>query len=157
MIVCVKAITVRFHLNHPAEKQAWEKLNALRRERHQSFSQLVTDAVNAYGTEELHLSHTEKNEIVHDVTESVSLGLQQILPAFLAGYSSSAIVPASVNVSPANTGLPQVTPAPNDPESDDTMPDCGESCMDFDFIGGSVGASKCCIFHENCIKVMHTH
>ena len=136
MIVCVKAITVRFHLNHPAEKQTWEKLNTLRRERHQSFSQLVTDAVNAYGTEELHLSRTEKNEIVHDVTESVSLRLQQILPAFLAGYSAGAIVPASVNVSPVNTGLPQVTPAPNALASDDTMPDFGDSCMDFDFIGG---------------------
>jgi len=134
--VGVKAITVRFHLNHPAEKQAWEKLNALRSERHQSFSQLVTDIVNAYGTEGLHLSRTEKNEIIHDVTESVSLRLQQILPAFLAGYSAGAIVPASVNVSPANTGLPQVTPAPNALASDDTMPDFGDSCMDFDFIGG---------------------
>ena len=135
MIVCVKAITVRFHLNHPAEKQTWEKLNTLWKERHQSFSQLVTDAVSAYGTEELHLSRTEKNEIVHDVTESVSLRLQQILPAFLARYSAGAIVPASVNVSPTNTGLPQVTPAPNALASDDTMPDFGDSCMDFDFIG----------------------
>ena len=46
-MLCVKAITVRFHLSHPAEKQAWEKLNARRSERHQSFSQLVVEAVNA--------------------------------------------------------------------------------------------------------------
>ena len=48
-MVCVKAITVRFHLSHPAEEQAWDKLNALRGERHQSFSQLVVEAMNAYG------------------------------------------------------------------------------------------------------------
>ena len=134
--MCVKAITVRFHLNHPAEKQTWEKLNTLRRERHQSFSQLVTDAVNDYDTNRLHFSDAERNRLVREITEAVSIRLQQILPAFLAGYSAGAIVPASVNVSPANTGLPQITPAPNDLASDDTMPDFGESCMDFDFIGG---------------------
>ena len=53
MMVCIKAITVRFHLNHPAEKQAWKKLNALRRERHQSFNQLVTNVVNDYATDGL--------------------------------------------------------------------------------------------------------
>ena len=134
--MCVKAITVRFHLNHPAEKKAWEKLNTFRKERHQSFSQLVTDAVNDYDTDRRHFSDTERNRLVREITEAVSIRLQQILPAFLAGYSAGAIVPASVNVSQANTVLPQVTAAPNDPESDDTMPDFGESCMDFDFIGG---------------------
>lgn len=132
----VKAITVRFHLNHPAEKQVWEKLNALRSERHQSFSQLVTDAVNDYATDRLCFSDAERNQLVQEITESVSIRLQQMLPAFLAGYSAGAIVPASVNVSPANTGLPQVTIVPNDLKSDDAMPDFGDSCMDFDFIGG---------------------
>ena len=59
-----------------------------------------------------------------------------MLPAFLAGYSAGAIAPASVNVSPANTVLAQITAASNDLESDDKMPDFGESYMDFDFIGG---------------------
>ena len=136
MIVCVKAITVRFHLDHPAEKRAWEKLNTFRKERHQSFSQLVTDAVNDYDTDRRHFSDTERNRLVREITEAVSIRLQQILPAFLAGYSAGAIVPASVNVSQANTVLPQVTATPNDLASDDTMPDFGESCMDFDFIGG---------------------
>ena len=63
-MVCVKATTVRFHLSHPAEKQAWDKLNTLRGERHQSFSQLVAEAVNACGTEGVHLSGTEKDELV---------------------------------------------------------------------------------------------
>ena len=132
----VKAITVRFHLNHPAEKQAWEKLNALRSERHQSFSQIVTDAVKAYGADALRLSQEEKTELVREMTESVSLRLQQMLPAFLAGYSAGVSVPASANVPSTSTARPQFMAAPNDLESDDTMPDFGDSCMDFDFIGG---------------------
>ena len=136
MTLSVKGITVRFHLNHPAEKQAWEKLNALRNERHQSFSQIVTDAVKAYESEGQHLSRAEKTEIVHEVTESVSLRLQQILPAFLAGYTVG--VGSSVAANPlhvSNESQQSVSVIKNLDE-DDAAPDFGDSCMDFDFIGG---------------------
>ncbi len=75
-MLCVKAITVRFHLSHPAEKQAWEKLNALRSEQHQSFSQLVAEAVNAHCTEGRCLSCSDKNELVQEITEAVASRLQ---------------------------------------------------------------------------------
>ena len=133
-MMCVKAITVRFHLSHPAEKQAWEKLNARRSERHQSFSQLVAEAVNACGTEGVHLSGTEKDELVQEITESVASRLQQMLPAYLAGYSAGANAP--VAMLPANTAPSQIAAIPTQQESVDAMPDFGDSCMDFDFIGG---------------------
>ena len=132
----MKAITVRFHLSHPAEKQAWETLNARRNERHQSFSQLVAEAVNACGTEGVHLSDTEKNELVQEITESVTSRLQQMLPAYLAGYSAGASAPAAVTVPPVNVTPLQVAATPSQPENDDAMLDFGDSCMDFDFIGG---------------------
>ena len=135
-MVCVKAITVRFHLSHPAEKQAWDKLNALRGERHQSFSQLVVEAVNANGAEGTYLSRSEKDELVQEITESVALRLQQMLPAYLAGYSAGASAPAAVSVPPVNVTPLQVAATPTQQESDDAMPDFGDSCMDFDFIGG---------------------
>ena len=125
---------MRFHLSHPAEKQAWEKLNARRSERHQSFSQLVAEAVNACGTEGVHLSGTEKDELVQDITESVTSRLQQMLPAYLAGYSAGANAP--VAMLPANTAPSQIAAIPTQQESVDAMPDFGDSCMDFDFIGG---------------------
>ena len=133
-MMCVKAITVRFHLSHPAEKQAWEKLNARRSERHQSFSQLVAEAINAHGTEGVHLSGTEKDELVQEITESVALRLQQMLPAYLAGYSAGANAP--VAMLPANAASSQNAATPTQQDSDDAMLDFGDSCMDFDFIGG---------------------
>ena len=136
MILCVKAITVRFHLSHPAEKQAWEKLNALRSERHQSFSQLVVEVVNTYGAEGTYLSRSEKDELVQEITESVALRLQQMLPAYLAGYSAGASAPVTMAVPPASAAPSQVTTPPQQQENDDAMPDFGDSCMDFDFIGG---------------------
>ena len=132
----MKAITVRFHLSHPAEKQAWEKLNVLRGERHQSFSQLVAEAVNAHCTENIHLSGTEKNELVQEITESVTSRLQQMLPAYLAGYSAGASAPAVVTVPPVDVTPLQVAATPTQQENDDAIPDFGDSCMDFDFIGG---------------------
>ena len=125
-MMCVKAITVRFHLTHPAEKQAWEKLIALRNGRPLSFSQIVTDAVNAYKT-----GGTDSNRLVQDIADAVEQRLQQMLPAYLAGYSAG----ASVTAPAVNTLPPQPAPHPT-PEPDDTMPDFGDSCMDFDFIGG---------------------
>ena len=133
-MMCVKAITVRFHLSHPAEKQAWEKLNARRSERHQSFSQLVVEAVNAYGAEGTYLSRSEKDELVQEITESVALRLQQMLPAYLAGYSAGANAP--VAMLPANAASSRNATTPTQQENDDAMPDFGDSCMDFDFIGG---------------------
>ena len=125
---------MRFHLSHPAEKQAWDKLNALRSERHQSFSQLVAEAINLYGTEGTSLSHSERDELVQEITESVALRLQQMLPAYLAGYSAGANAP--VAMLPANTAPSQIAAIPTQQESVDAMPDFGDSCMDFDFIGG---------------------
>ena len=135
-MMCVKAITVRFHLSHPAEKQAWEKLNALRSERHQSFSQLVVEVVNTYGAEGTYLSRSEKDELVQEITESVALRLQQMLPAYLAGYSAGASAPVVMAVPPASAAPSQVTTPPQQQENNDAMPDFGDSCMDFDFIGG---------------------
>ena len=135
-MMCVKAITVRFHLSHPAEKQAWEKLNARRSERHQSFSQLVVKAVNAHCAENVHLSGTEKDELVQEITESVTSRLQQMLPAYLAGYSAGASAPIAMAVPTASAAPSQVTTPPQQQENDDAMPDFGDSCMDFDFIGG---------------------
>ena len=134
--MCVKAITVRFHLSHPAEKHAWEKLNALRSERHQSFSQLVVEVVNTYGAEGTYLSRSEKNELVQEITESVTSRLQQMLPAYLAGYSAGANTPVAIAVPQTNTAPSQVATTPTQQENDDAMPDFGDSCMDFDFIGG---------------------
>ena len=125
-MMCVKAITVRFHLTHPAEKQAWEKLLTLRNERHLSFSQIVTDAVNAYET-----GGSDSNRLIQDIADAVEQRLQHMLPAYLAGYS------AGTNATVPAVSAPPAQPAPHPaPESDDAMPDFGDSCMDFDFIGG---------------------
>ena len=84
----------------------------------------------------MHLSDTEKDMLVQEITESVALRLQQMLPAYLAGYSAGANTPVATAVPKTNTAPSQVAKAPTQQESDDAMPDFDDSCMDFDFIGG---------------------
>ena len=132
--MCVKAVTVRFHLSHPADRQAWDKLNALRGERHQSFSQTVVDAINAYEADEAHLSCADKNELVQEITEAVASRLQQLLPAYLAGYSAGANAPVIASATPASAPQQPATVPSAILDPDDDTPDFGDSCMDFDFI-----------------------
>ena len=122
----IKAITIRFHLSHPTEKQAWDKLLTLRNERHLSFSQIVADAVNAY-----EIGGADRNQLVQEISDAVEQRLQHMLPAYLAGYS------AGTNVTVPAVSAPPAQPVSHpDPEPDDAMHDFGDSCMDFDFIGG---------------------
>ena len=81
----VKAITVRFHLDHPAEKQAWEKLLSLQTERHLSFSQAVTDALNACGTDTSGLPNADKDQLVQDITDAMALRLHRCFRRILLG------------------------------------------------------------------------
>ena len=59
-----------------------------------------------------------------------------MLPAYLAGYSAGANTPVAIAVPQTNTAPSQVATIPTQQENDDAMPDFGDSCMDFDFIGG---------------------
>ena len=133
----VKAITVRFHLDHPAEKQAWEKLLSLQTERHLSFSQAVTDALNACGTDTSGLPNADKDQLVQDITDAMALRLQQMLPAYLAGYTAGANGTATALVAQETPVQPALHPAPvpYETQSDDIDPDFDNSCMDFHFIG----------------------
>ena len=135
-MMCVKAITVRFHLSHPADKQAWDKLNALRVERHQSFSQTVVDAINDYEADGSHLSCADRTDLAQAITDAVAVRLQQMLPAYLAGYSAGANAPVTASAAPASAPQLPVAVPPNTLDSDDGAPDFVDSCIDFDFIGG---------------------
>ena len=126
--------TVRLDTGYEDEKQAWDKLKRLQRKTHLSYNRIVTDAVNAYETDFVHLAPEDEARIVQQMTDAVAERLQQILPAYLAGYSAG----ASSTV--ATTPVPQVAtedkaiqPEPTD--ADEAEPDFSGSVMDFNFIG----------------------
>ena len=128
------SFTVRLDMGYEDEKQAWEKLKRLQRKMHLSYNRIVTDAVNAYETDFVHLAPEDETRLIQRITDAVAERLQQILPAYLAGYSAGAA--STVAVPP----VPQVETEdkaihPKHTEADEADHDFSGSVMDFNFMG----------------------
>ena len=128
------SFTVRLDTGYEDEKQAWDKLKRLQRKTHLSYNRIVTDAVNAYETDFVHLAPEDETRLIQRITDAVAERLQQILPAYLAGYSAGAA--STVAVPP----VPQVETEdkaihPKHTEADEADHDFSGSVMDFNFMG----------------------
>ena len=128
------SFTVRLDTGYEDEKQAWDKLKRLQRKTHLSYNRIVTDAVNAYETDFVHLAPEDEARIIQQMTDAVAERLQQILPAYLVGYSAGAA--STVAVPP----VPQVETEdkaihPKYTEADEADHDFSGSVMDFNFMG----------------------
>ena len=128
------SFTVRLDMGDEDEKQAWDKLKRLQRKTHLSYNRIVTDAVNAYETDFVHLAPENETRLIQRITDAVAERLQQILPAYLAGYSAGAA--STVAVPP----VPQVETEdkaihPKHTEADEADHDFSGSVMDFNFMG----------------------
>ena len=126
--------TVRLDTGYDEEKQAWDKLKRLQRKKHLSYNRIVTDAVNAYETDFVHLAPEDEARIVQQMTDAVAEWLQQILPAYLAGYSAGAASTVAAPPAPqAAAGDKAIQPERTD--ADEAEPDFSGSVMDFNFMG----------------------
>ncbi len=128
------SFTVRLDTGYEDEKQAWDKLKRLQRKTHLSYNRIVTDAVNAYETDFVHLAPEDESQLIQRITDAVAERLQQILPAYLAGYSAGAAsTVAAPPVSWTGTENNAIQPKPTD--ADEAEPDFSGSVMDFNFMG----------------------
>ena len=128
------SFTVRLDTGYENEKQAWDKLKKIQRKTHLSYNRIVTDAVNAYETDFVHLAPEDEAQLIQRMTDAVAERLQQILPAYLAGYSAGAA--STVAVPP----VPQVETEdkaihPKHTGADEADHDFSGSVMDFNFMG----------------------
>ena len=128
------SFTVRLDTGYENEKQAWDKLKKIQRKTHLSYNRIVTDAVNAYETDFVHLASEDEARIIQQMTDAVAERLQQILPAYLSGYSAGATsTVAAPSVPQAAVEDKAIQPEPT--EADETEPDFSGSVMDFNFMG----------------------
>ena len=128
------SFTVRLDTGYEDEKQAWDKLKRLQRKTHLSYNRIVADAVNAYETDFVHLAPEDEAQLIQRMTNSVAERLQQILPAYLAGYSAGAAsTVAAPSVPQAAAEDKAIQPEPTD--ADEAEPDFSGSVMDFNFMG----------------------
>ena len=126
--------TVRLDTGYDDEKQAWDKLKRLQRRTHLSYNRIVTDAVNAYETDFVHLAPEDEARLIQRMTDAVAERLQQILPAYLARYSAGAASTVAAPPAPqAAAGDKAIQPERTD--ADEAEPDFSGSVMDFNFMG----------------------
>ena len=90
--------------------------------------------MNAYETDFVHLAPEDEARIIQQMTDAVAERLQQILPAYLAGYSAGAASTlAAPPVSQAATENKAIQHEPTD--TDEAESDFSGSVMDFNFMG----------------------
>ena len=127
--------TTRFDERYEDERRAWVRLNDIQRRTHRSFSKIVVDAVNKYDDEHLHLAPGDEERLVSKITDAVAERLQQLLPAYLAGYSAASREFAPPMREGADRGVSKATPLTEQPVTESEMPDFADSVMDWSFIG----------------------
>ncbi len=127
------SFTVRLNTDYAQEKQAWDKLKRIQQRTHLSYNKIVTDAVNAYAMDYVHIAPEDEARLVHQTADAVAEKLQQILPAYLAGYSAGA-ASSAVTMHAGRAGTENGAMQANG-NSDESEPDFSGSVMDFDFMG----------------------
>ncbi len=127
------SFTVRLNTEYEQEKQAWDKLKEIQQRTHLSYNRIVTDAVNAYAMDYVHIAPEDEARLVYQTANAVAEKLQQILPAYLAGYSAGA-ASSAVTMPDGRVGTENGAIQSND-NTDESEPDFSGSVMDFDFMG----------------------
>ncbi len=127
------SFTVRLNTEYAQEKQAWDKLKKIQQRTHLSYNRIVTDAVNAYTMDYVHIAPEDEARLVHQTADAVAEKLQQILPAYLAGYSAGA-ASSAVTMPDGRVGAENGAMQANG-NNYELEPDFSGSVMDFDFMG----------------------
>lgn len=119
----IKCTNLRFNLDKPLQRQAWERLQAMDRQQFKSYSQVVALAIVDYFDrvdrlrDDPYLETREREErFVSQIVSAVENAMTKALPAYLAGCM---------------TGLSKTVP-PSPPQA----PDPGSTSVDWDFLGG---------------------
>ena len=119
----IKCTNLRFNLDKPLQRQAWERLQAMDRQQFKSYSQVVALAIVDYFDrvdrlkDDPYLETREREErFVSQIVSAVENAMTKALPVYLAGCM---------------TGLSKTVPS-SPPQS----PDPGSTSVDWDFLGG---------------------
>ena len=119
----IKCTNLRFNLNKPLQRQAWERLQAMDRQQFKSYSQVVALAVVDYFDrldrlqDDPYLETRESEErFVSRIVAAVESAMTKALPVYLAGCMA---------------GLAKAVPAAP-PQAVEAVPES----IDWDFLGG---------------------
>ena len=118
----IKCTNLRFNLNKPLQRQAWERLQAMDRQQFKSYSQVVALAVVDYfdrlerSKDDPYFETREREaQFVNRIVTAVESAMTKALPVYLAGCMAG--LPKTAPITPAQT------------------PEAGAEAIDWDFLG----------------------
>ncbi|MCR5143087.1 MAG: adenylate cyclase [Ruminococcus sp.] len=125
----IKCINLRFNLDKPLDRQAWEYLHSMDKDEFKSYSHAVTVAVTEYfknyyrRKDDPYFETREREErFVEQIVNAVEKGVEKALPSFLAACFTKMVMPynsaPAINITNTNE---------NTVSADD---------IDMDFVGG---------------------
>ncbi|ADU22792.1 hypothetical protein [Ruminococcus albus] len=125
----IKCTTLRFNIDKPLDRQAWEYLHSMDKDEFKSYSHAVAMAVTEYfkryyrRKDDPYFETREREErFVEQIVNAVENGVEKALPSFLAACFTKMVMPYSaaptINITNNND---------NDVSADD---------IDMDFVGG---------------------
>ena len=125
----IKCTTLRLNVDKPLDRQAWDYLQSMDKDKFKSYSQAVALAVTEYfkryykRIDDPYFETREREErFVEQIVTAVESAVEKVLPSFLAACFSKMVMP--YNVSSAVT----IT---NSDEKNTSAED-----IDMDFVGG---------------------
>ena len=125
----IKCTTLRFNIDKPLDRQAWEYLQGMDKDEFKSYSQAVALAVTEYfkryykRIDDPYFETREREErFVEQIVAAVESAVEKVLPSFLAACFSKMVMP--YNVSQQNSAI-------NNSNENSTADE-----IDFDFVGG---------------------
>ena len=126
----IKCTTLRFNLDKPLDRQAWDYLQGLNKDEFKSYSQAISVAVTEYfknyyrKKDDPYFETREREErFVEQIVDAVELAVEKVLPTFLAACFTKMVMPynaAAPTINITNTNE-------NNASADN---------IDFDFVGG---------------------
>ncbi len=125
----IKCTTLRFNIDKPLDRQAWDYLQGIDKDEFKSYSQAVAVAVteyfkNYYRKKDDPYFETREREdkFVEQIVGAVESAVEKALPTFLAACFTKMVMPynavSTINITHTNE---------NNVSADD---------IDFDFVGG---------------------
>ncbi len=122
----IRSTSIRFNLDKPPDREAWENLQGMDKRKYKSYSNVVALAVNEFFERRRKLksdpyleTREREEQFVQQILSELEKALEKELPRFMISFFSSITKPYSVSV---QTEQPQITHNDED--------------IDWDFISG---------------------
>ena len=126
----IKCTTLRFNLDKPLDRQAWNYLKNMNKEEFKSYSQAVAVALTEYFKNYYRLkddpyfeTREREERFVEQIVSAVEASVEKALPTFLAACFTKMVMPY-------NSATPMIN-ITNTNENNASADD-----IDFDFVGG---------------------